>query len=284
MLKRNKLKVASAVILLMALLLGGCKKQIIPQGVPAMLVSFVDVGQGDGILIECEDIVIAIDGGEEENTYKFNTYLKSRGITAIDYYIVTHPHSDHIGAVPAIFGLYEVKNCLIPEFSEINMPTTKMYENLLTAVASENCAVSSPKPGDTVKTGKLKLEFFAPVEETANYNDMSLVFKATYGKTSFLFVGDAEKQSEALMLKNRGDLKADVLKVGHHGSSSSSSVAFIDAVSPAYAVISCGKNNDYGHPEAEVVKALENRGTKVFRTDINGTVKIYSDGEKIITE
>ena len=249
-----------------------------------MTVSFVDVGQGDGAVIECEDIVVLVDGGDAGSTYKFNNYIRSRGIKSIDCYIATHPHADHIGAIPGILSVCDVETFILPEFSELNMPATKTYENLLLAVAEEDCEVIFPKPGEALTFGSLTLDFFAPVEQTDNYNDMSIVFRATYGKTSFLFAGDAEKNSEKLMLNKGYDLNADVLKVGHHGSSTSSSPAFIDSVSPDFAVISCGKNNEFGHPAPEVLKSLENYGTKVFRTDLNGTIVFNSDGNKIIKE
>ena len=129
--------------------------------------------------------------------------------------------------------------------------------------------------------GDLKLQIFAPVEETGVYNNMSVVFRLEYGKTSFLFTGDAEKESEELMLAQGYDLHADVLKVGHHGSSSSTTPAFLEAVRPRLAVISCGKNNDYGHPHKELLSLLSDAGIPYRRTDLNGTVVVYSDGKDV---
>lgn len=282
--KRNNIIPVIFILLLSSLFLfSSCDKdkKFASKDYP-LTVSFVDVGQGDGILIEYNDKVIVVDGGEETSTYLFNRYLKSRGIQKIDLYVATHPHSDHIGAIPGILSLYPTEVFMLPMFSELNMPATKLYENMLTAIDTAGCEVSFPIPGDICDIDDLHFEFFAPMEETENYNNMSLVFRMTYGNTSFLFAGDAETDSENLILESGADINADVLKVGHHGSSSSSGAAFINAVSPDIAVISCGKNNDYGHPDKETLKLFENYGTEVLRTDIDGTVVIYSDGKTII--
>lgn len=286
MLKNRILKYTALLLGIFALFsFSACDKSgdILPVTYP-VTVAFVDVGQGDGIVIECDGRVIAIDGGEESSTYKFNLYLRSRGIKAIDCYIATHPHADHIGAIPGIFSLYEVDTVFMPSFSEINAPATKTYENFLNAVDAEGCEVVSPAPGDVYSFGALKLTFLAPIEESENYNNMSLVLKAEYGSTSFLFAGDAEKYSERLILASGADIRADVLKVGHHGSGSASGAEFIEAVSPEIAVISCGAGNDYGHPHPETLAALENAGAEIYRTDISGTIILHSDGNKIITE
>lgn len=273
------------VLLLILSLLTSCKHTKMAEDKEYPLtVSFVDVGQGDGILIECEDKVIAIDGGEESNTYLFNNYVKKRGIDHFDCYIATHPHSDHIGAIPGMLSLYSTDSFMLTQFSELNIPATKLYENLLTAIDVEGCDVIFPVPGESYEIGKLKLSFFAPLEESDNYNNMSLVFKMTYGNTSFLFSGDIENDAENLILESGADIDADVLKVPHHGSSSSCRAAFVDAVSPEIAVISCGKNNDYGHPDQETLDTLEAYGTTVYRTDIIGTVVVCSDGNNIFIQ
>lgn len=282
--KRNKiLFLLMALCCMFALFFTSCEKdkRVSSENYP-LSVGFVNVGQGDGILIQCEDTVIAIDGGEESSTYLFNTYIKNHGVDHIDLYIATHPHSDHIGAIPGILSMYKAKTFMLPSFNELNMPATKLYEKLLTSIDENGCEVLSPTPGETYTFGSLTLDFYAPLEETENYNNMSLVFKLTYGNTAFLFTGDAEKESENLILKSGAEINADVLKVGHHGSSSSCSAAFINAVSPDIAVISCGKDNDYGHPHKETINELENYGAEIYRTDADGTIILYSDGNNII--
>jgi len=249
-----------------------------------LAVYFVDVGQGDGIVIRNKEQYIVIDGGEWNNSGAVTGLLNELGTTEIELYVATHPHSDHIGAAPDIFEDFSVKSVMTTSFSEFNIPTTKTYEMFLTAVEKEECEVIFAGAGDSFTVGEMTLDVFAPVQETADYNNMSIVFKLTYGQTSFLFTGDAEKDSEALMLESGADLKADVLKLGHHGSSDSTSESFFETVSPRVAVISCGKNNDYGHPHREILRLLEESGITFYRTDEDGTVVIFSDGKDIFIE
>lgn len=247
-------------------------------------VSFVDVGQGDGIVIESGDTLIVVDGGEVSAAGDFIEYINSLGQQDIDLYIATHPHSDHIGASPAVFSAFDIKEVMLTSFSEINIPTTKTYEKLLTAVQNENCKTDFVKAGDSYNFGDITVDILAPVHETDNYNNMSVVAKITYKNVSFLLMGDAEKPVENEILENGCNVSANVLKVGHHGSSSSTGSAFLKAVDPSLCVISCGKNNDYGHPHKETIELLKSFGAKIIRTDNSGTVVVYSDGSDIFTE
>ncbi|MBR5424060.1 MAG: MBL fold metallo-hydrolase [Clostridia bacterium] len=246
-----------------------------------LAVYYVDVGQGDGIVIKCEDTVLVIDGGEREEADTMVRFLESVDADQIDCYIATHPHSDHIGAAAGIFAAMNVRAVMMTSFSEINMPTTKSFERLQTAIENRKSEVIFAEAGETYTFGPLTLEVFAPVEETADYNNMSIVFRLTYGKNTFMFTGDAALESEALMLYRGYDLRADVLKVAHHGSSSSTSRDFLEAVDPVLAVISCGKNNDNGHPHRETLALLNEEGIEYRRTDENGTVTVYGDGRNI---
>ncbi len=248
-----------------------------------MAVYFLDVGQGDGTVIRCGDTVLMIDGGEREREYEVTEFLKAHGIDSIDCYIASHPHSDHIGAAAAVFGAMNVKSVMLTSFSDFNTPTTETYERFLNAIAQENCKVYCVSAGDEYTFGELKLQIYAPVEETSAYNDMSVVVKITYGNTSFLFTGDATKESERLMLERKYDLHANVLKVAHHGSSDATSAEFLKKVAPNVAVISCGKNNDYGHPHKEVLSLLKKENVTVYRTDKSGNIVIYSDGKNLYT-
>jgi beta-lactamase superfamily II metal-dependent hydrolase len=249
-----------------------------------LTVAFLDVGQGDGIVIRCEDTVLVVDGGERDEANVVPGYLREQGITTLDCYIASHPHSDHIGAAAAVFSAAEVKCAMMTEFSEINIPTTKSYERLLTSIQNEECEVIYAKAGDTYTFGPLSLDIFAPVEELGDYNNMSIVFKMTYKKNTFLFTGDMQTESEELILDSGCDLHADVLKMGHHGSSDSCTLPFFSAVSPVLAVISCGKDNDYGHPHRETIEMLEDAGVRYYRTDLNGTVTVYGDGKDIFVK
>lgn len=247
-------------------------------------VYFVDVGQGDGVVIKNGDIFVVVDGGEKSSANIFTGFLSSLGAEEIELYVATHPHSDHIGAGASVLNEFDVKTVMTTTFSEFNMPTTKTYENFLTAVDDEDCDVIFVEPGESYTVGDMTLDIFAPIKETNDYNNMSIVFKLTYGKTSFLFTGDAEKESEELMLQNGFDLSADVLKMGHHGSSTSSSEEFFNTVHPRIAVISCGEGNSYGHPHRETIALLDTTKTKYYRTDESGTVVIYSDGKDIFVK
>ena len=249
-----------------------------------LAVYFVDVGEGDGAVVRCGQTVLVIDGGEREAADAMLDFLASIGVDAVDCYIASHPHSDHIGAAAAIIGQLKVKNVMMTAFSEINIPTTSTYERLLTAIENNGCDVIFPSAGETYTFGELKLFIAGPVAESSEYNNMSLVIKVTYGKTSFLFTGDVEKDGEDLILQQGYDISADVLKVSHHGSSSSTTEPFLDTVSPRLAVISCGKNNDYGHPHRELLSLLSDHNVQVLRTDLNGTVTVFSDGKDIFVK
>ena len=286
---------AVAVLLILAVLnairIGGGHKpqtQPVSAAVPGaeypLAVYFVSVGEGDGAVIKCGDTVLVVDGGEREQAETMNTFLSSLGVDTVDCYIATHPHSDHIGAAAGIFNAVRVKSAMLTSFSEINTPTTDTYERLLNAIEAQGSEVILPTAGDVYDFGELKLTVVAPVEETGDYNNMSIVFKLEYGKTSFLFTGDMEKESEALVLEKGFDIGADVLKVAHHGSTSSTTPAFLEAVSPRFAVISCGKNNDYGHPHKEILSLLQDEGIEYRRTDLSGTVTVYSDGKDVFVK
>ena len=247
-------------------------------------VDFVDVGQGDGIVLRTRTGVVVIDGGEAEASSRIVSFLRSAGIEEIDYYVASHPHSDHIGAAERIFREFTVKNFLLTEFSEFNTPTAVCYEKMMTAaLEEEDCRTQFVKAGDVFALGDVSLEILGPVDETSNYNDMSVVLKAKYKETAFLFTGDLEKTGEEALERAGADLSADVLKVGHHGSSTSTSAGFLSAVSPRAAVISCGANNEFGHPHKEILSLLEDAGVRVFRTDTDGTVTLFSDGKDIFS-
>lgn len=254
-------------------------------------IHYIDVGQGDCSLIKWEGAAVLIDCGERENADKVLDYLKEQGVEKLDIIIATHPHSDHIGAMGDIISGIDVERVIAPKVSSDMTPTTKTYERFLKTLQDKALKLTAAKPG-TVYTlaGKTassmekqppKLEILAPVEDYDDLNDYSVVTRLTYGSTSYLFTGDAERKAEKDILASGADVSADVLKAGHHGSSTSTSEAFLEAVSPDVCVIQCGAGNSYGHPHAEILERFEAIGAKCFRNDINGTVKIYSDGEQI---
>lgn len=245
----------------------------------ALSVHYIDVGQGDSILLESNGSYVLIDAGETEYGPTVTQYIKSLGTDTIDYVIATHPHSDHIGGLADVINTFECKNFITKETDQ----QTKIWMNVLYAVENNSVNYIDAKVSDTYSFGDAEFEIVGPYsDEYDNYNDYSVIIKATCGDTSFLFTGDAEIPSEKEMVENFAPLKADVLKVGHHGSTTSSCEEFLDAVNPTYAVISCGINNDYGHPHKETLQALSLRGVTVYRTDELSTIIAYSNKKEII--
>lgn len=247
-------------------------------------VTFLDVGQGDCEIISCNGINILIDGGESENSGKIVRYLKDNGIEKLDCYILTHPHSDHIGVAPYILEEIPCDKVFTTYFSEFNIPTTSLYENTLDAIYKSGAEPILVEAGDSFTFGELKIDIVAPINESEDYNDMSIVCKATYKDASVLFTGDSTKKVESQILDEKLNVDADILKAAHHGSSTSSSEDFIDAVSPEFVIIPCGSGNSYGHPHKEIVKLLQDKEIEYFRTDENGTVYYFGDGYNMTLE
>lgn len=241
-------------------------------------VSFIDVGQGDCSLISCNGINILVDGGESQYAKDVLNYLKKNNIKKIDCYILSHPHSDHVGAAATIMRSIECDKVFTTYFSEFNVPTSYMYENIVDTIYEYTNEAIAVEAGDSYKFGDLEISIAAPISESDDYNEMSIVFTASYKDASVLFTGDTTAAVEKQILNNKLNVDADVIKIAHHGSTSSSSSEFIDAVSPDIAIISCGKNNSYGHPHKEIIKLLNDNEIDYYRTDINGTVVYYGDG------
>lgn len=244
-------------------------------------VTFLDVGQGDCSVIRSGGQTMLIDGGEPENADKIINFLKENSITKLDYVVATHPHSDHIGALPEVIDNIKVENVIIPEIAEENVPTSKIYEDFLLAVQKSEANVIAAEPANKYSLGDANFKILAPVTDDEELNNMSVVLKMTFGNTSFLFTGDAEKKVENALLDLDTDLSADVIKIGHHGSSTSTSDKFLKAVSPEIAVISVGEDNRYGHPNYETIERLAKYGIKTYMTKDDGDIVITSDGNKL---
>ena len=249
-----------------------------------LCVTFFDVGQGDGALISCEGYNILIDGGEWENGSNIVRFLKENDIEKIDAYILSHPHSDHIGAAPYIIEQTECDKIFTTYFSEFNIPTTNVYENVIDAIYEYDIDAVIVEAGDSFTFGDLEIDIVAPMVESDDYNAMSIVFTATYKDTTVLFTGDTTRAVERQILENNYDIDADFLKVAHHGSVTSSLPEFIDAVSPDFALFSCGMNNSYGHPHLEVKNSFYDRDIITYQTSFNGTVFYYGDGYNMMVE
>lgn len=239
---------------------------------------FVDVGQGDGAIVVCDGKTLVIDGGTAENGAKMVEYLQNTlHVSKVDFVIGTHPHADHIGGLPDVIRACKVKKL----YSPVDEFEAKPFETMKRAADDKKLKITVPQAGQSFSLGRAKVEFLAPLGIYDNVNDLSLVVRITYGQTAFLFTGDAERPSEYDMTDSGEDLSATVLKVGHHGSNTSTSYVFLRQVMPAYAIISCGKDNAYGHPHEEVLSRLADEGAAVYRTDECGTIVCRSNGAKV---
>ena len=240
-----------------------------------LIVHFIDVGQGDSILLESRGEFALIDAGEKEYGSTVTSYIKSRGADRLKYIIATHPHTDHIGGLAKVINSIAADSFITVETDQ----NTRTWLNVLEAVEDRGLEYIDAEPGDAYSVGEAEFTILAPLSDGySGYNDYSVVTKVTCGSVSFMLTGDAEKQSEKEMIASGADLSADVLKCGHHGSSTSSTASFLKAVMPRYAIISCGKDNDYGHPHKETLKKLKLLGCAVYRTDELGTIVAMTDG------
>lgn len=238
-------------------------------------VSFIDVGQADSVLIRNGNYNMLIDAGNNEDGEKLVNYFKSLGIEEFTYVFATHPHEDHIGGMDDIINNFKIDNYYMSN----KLSTTKTFMDVLDALDGCNLKYTVPNKGDTLKLGDANIKVIYPGDDKSNINDSSIVLKITYGKNSFLLTGDATSNVERKIYNE--DIKSDVLKVAHHGSSYSSTDVFLDRVKPYYAVISVGKNNIYNHPSNKTLEKLNKRNIKVYRTDLDGTITFTSDGDNL---
>jgi len=246
-----------------------------------MIVHYIDVGQGDSILIQVNNKNLLIDAGPKSDKKKLLNYLSNLHLEKLDYVIATHPHEDHIGNMSDVIDDYNVLAFYAPKVQS----TTKTFEQMVESLKSKNLKINVIKKGtDSINLGEnTKVTIFSPTKDYyEDLNNYSPVIKIEYGKTSFLFTGDAQKEVEKEILANNEDISADILKVGHHGSSTSTTKDFLNKVNPSIGVISLGKDNTYNHPNDGTVNRLNQNKVTIYRTDKNGTVILSSDGSKII--
>ena len=246
------------------------------QEVSKFSVHFIDVGQADAALVECDGHYMLIDGGNKDDSSKMYALLKEKNIEVLDIVVATHAHEDHIGGIPGALNYADAELILCP---------TKNYDSDafedFKKYAKENGGIKIPKVGKTYELGDAEIEILGVNSADDEENDTSIVLKITYGDTSFLFTGDAERAAEEVIIDSDVDVSATVLKVGHHGSDAATSYDFFRQVKPEYVVISVGEGNSYGHPHDETLEMLSNAVTTVFRTDLQGDIYCVSDGKTV---
>lgn len=283
----------TGIFLVMMLLISGCastptvtsgltKSDHSTKVVPSqrLKISYIDVGQADSILIQVPNgKKVLIDAGNNGDANTINSYLKKQGVSKLDIVIATHPHEDHIGSMDTVINTFDIGQVVMSRKDA----ATQTYKRLITAIRNKGLKITEAKAGLKLDLGpEVTALLLAPnSKDYEDVNNYSAVLKLSYGTNTFLFEGDAQEQSENEMLKAGYSLKTDVLKVGHHGSNTSSTTAFLAKVSPKYAIISVGKGNTYGHPAQTTLDKLVNIGAKVYRTDQLGTIVVESDGSKI---
>lgn len=273
-----------SVLLLLALLLSGCTGQAPELTQPAeaeednLFVHFISVGQADCTLLVYGDTEILIDGGNTADGYDVVAYLQRLGVDDLDLVVATHPHEDHIGGLSMVLRQFSVEEI----WTNTVFYNSYAYDALFDRIEEQDIPLTHPQPGHTFTDGELILTVLGPVKQNyKDINDSSIVIMAQLGEKKFLFTGDMESLAEKDLLNSGADVKADVLKVGHHGSYSSTSASFLAAVDPDFGVIHVGLNNEYGHPHDGPMNRLHNAQVRVFRTDKMGSVVAATDGDTI---
>lgn len=274
--KRNKKKIFSFVVFLLLSLVSFYFYKEEDFTVSSNLkIYYLDVGQADSTLLINNGKTMLIDTGNYDDSKFVIGYLNNLGIKKIDYLIGTHPHEDHIGSMASIIKNFDIDKIYMPDV----VTTTSFFENVLIEVKNKGYFIKTPKEGDSFNLGEAVVDVLYLDNDEDNFNDDSIILRVRFGSNKFLFMGDASSKVEERILNK--NLSADILKVGHHGSSTSTSDEFLKYVNPKYAIISVGKNNSYGHPSELVLKRLNDKNISILRTDECGTIVVESDGNNI---
>lgn len=247
-----------------------------PEG-SSLEVHFIDVGQADSALIVCDGHYMLVDGGNAEDSDLVYAYLERHGGEHLDYMVATHAHEDHIGGLSGAlnYAAVDVAYCPVTEHD------TKVFQNMVKYLDAQGKSLTVPEPGDKFRLGSAQVEILGPVREYSDTNNTSVVLRVDYGEISFLFTGDMETSAEKDLIESGANLRATVLKAGHHGSDTSSSYQFLREVMPEYVVISVGEGNKYGHPDQEILSRYRDVGAEVYRTDMQGHIVAVSDGKTV---
>lgn len=280
-------------VLALCLLLGGCRQTVPPAETAAatastaettvvqdtLTVHFIDVGQADCALLECGGEFALIDGGNYDDREKVVAYLQNQGVEELALVVGTHPHEDHIGSLGTVLRTFPANNV----WSSVLPYSNSTVYSFTLAAEQQGLTLHYPQPGEVFTLGSAVIEVLGPVRtDYEDVNNLSLVLMVEFGQTRFLFTGDMELEAETDLLDSGADVKTDVLKVGHHGSYSSTGYRFLREAAPAWAVISVGAANDYGHPHEGPMSRLRDAEVIVHRTDRQYTIVAVSDGETIV--
>ena len=242
-----------------------------PDDTAQMQVHFIDCGQGDCTLITCGGEAMLIDSGEMDDKNTVINYIRAQGVSRFKYVVVTHPHTDHMGEMPDILKAFKTEKFIMPKVPDSMTPTIMRYEKMLKQVKAQGLTVTW-SGDETYKLGSAEVKTFTPKKAQEDLNNYSTLVKVSCGGRSVLITGDCEKPEEEDIMSQGFDLRADILKVGHHGSYAATSYELLESVVPTYAVISCGKDNDYGHPHESTMKRLRKKVKNIYITKDNGTV------------
>ncbi len=244
-------------------------------------VHIIDVGQGSATLIQEGNKGILIDTGEDDYGEYLVSYINSCGVDELEYVIASHPHSDHIGGIVDVFKAFKVGTVVMPELSEKNIPTTRVYENMMNYIIDKDMDVLFPEVGKTIHLENTAVSFLGPVRQTEDLNNMSLICRVdTFGGTKAMILGDAEKYELSSVYETvLGEYKSDILVMGHHGSRTSVYKPLLNAVDASVAIISCGRDNDYGHPHKEALNYVSQKGLTLYRTDKDGDIVFRCDAQ-----
>ncbi len=248
-----------------------------PVAGSGLTVTYLDVGQGDCTLLQCDGQTMLIDAGIGEQANHITTYLKQQGVKSIDYLVCTHAHADHCGGMKAVIAAFPVHTL----YSSVTSSSNGAFQRVMRAAETANLTITVPGVGDTFALGSATVTVLGPQKHYSDVNDQSLILRVDYGSNAFLFTGDAEYQSETDVLDAGENVRCDVIKAGHHGSRTSTGYRLLYEAQPKYAVISCGADNEYGHPHDDTLSRLRDADVTVYRTDLNGTVVCRSDGTNL---
>lgn len=247
----------------------------------SLLVEMLDVGNADALLLKSGEHAMLIDAGERGDGDTVLSALRQNGVKQLDYVIATHADSDHIGGMQTVVEGMPVLQYIMAFMPEGHTPTTHTYLQLLQTIDERDVPVTAAKVGSSFSLGEATVEILGPAAQFEDNNNQSVICRVTCGKRHFLFMGDAETDAEKALLASGATLSADVIKVGHHGSGTGTSAKLLEAVHPTYALITCGTGNPYGHPQAGTIERLQRRGVKIYRADLNGSVRLLCDGDRI---